>query len=227
MSTHDEFAESFIWDVLESALDPSQFPYLDPWLGEVISPAIQNANIDWQPQSDRSRLAGTATSVLLDLPLIRNCSLHEVLEVREELEEYLLPFRKAIFQLSKKIASDSWESGFRSEVDALIRFEVRPAVEAIERALAESSYVRHLYKRLIDSPPALTKSGYFAAAASEIWGRMSIAIGQSSEAAVSTALCAALSVGTSALTAANDISLSRREISKDQFYFLYAASRPR
>ncbi|NKI36295.1 hypothetical protein HFP89_14085 [Wenzhouxiangella sp. XN79A] len=227
MSTYDEFATSFIWDVLESALDPSKFPYLDPWLGEILAPAIGGSGNLTRQQSSRNKHAGTATSVLLDLPVIRRCSLFEVLEIRQELHDHLVVFRKAIHELSKKVKSHSWERDFRCEVNDLIEFEIKPSVKTIERELSESTYFRQLYKRLIDSPPAITKTGYFAAATNELLGRMSIALGQSTEAAISSALLAAISVGTSAVVAANDLLLSKREISRDKFYFLYAAAQKR
>jgi hypothetical protein len=128
-----------------------------------------------------------------------------VLDIREELAEYLDPFREAVAGFADSVASASWDEDFAEETQLAFREKVAPAVRRIERAVEDNRSMKGLSLRF--GPPAA------AGAASGL----NAFLGSGS----SLAALALLAAGAYTGVAAHE--LKRKETTGDRLYFYYRA----
>ena len=107
----------------------------------------------------RGKHAGLVASLFEKLPLFNEASIHNILEIRSELEKPLIRFRSTISSYSSQIESAQWNPDFVHEADDLFTKDVAPAILELEEACKASSLLRSLAKKL-GEPLELPKSSF-------------------------------------------------------------------
>jgi hypothetical protein len=105
----------------------------------------------------RATNVGIGTGMIARLPAFPDARMENVLEAREELEQYVGKFRRAVSKMRERIHSTALDPGFAEEVDAIFVSEVRAAMEEIQDHLRSSNFLRRVLRLSTDSigPAAL------------------------------------------------------------------------
>ena len=100
----------------------------------------------------RSRHIALAGDILSRLPHFEAATLPEIMDIRRELENPLIRFRKAMLDYSDRIACAPWEEAFNAETDRIFIREIEPAVLELEEAVKSKPYLQALLTRYAKSP---------------------------------------------------------------------------
>lgn len=81
------------------------------------------------------------------LPNFENATVDEILDIREELDPYVIPFRSAMIDFSNDIQAASWDKDFDKEAELIFMSKIEPQIFAIEReCLGSTRYKEFLRK---------------------------------------------------------------------------------
>ncbi|MGW4481143.1 hypothetical protein [Rhodococcus triatomae] len=154
-----------------------------------------------------------AASFVGMLPGLRSAPMSEVLDVRNDLSEYLPPFRAAILDLSERLSSHDIADPMQTldEIDKHWHREINPALSEIHAQLARGRYRRHILEEFATSKDSLAATAGAA-----------IAIGGGSLIGGIAALVPGLVAGAYPFVKAMNSALNTRdEAKKNRMYFLY------
>jgi hypothetical protein len=154
-----------------------------------------------------------ASDVLGKLPLFDEASMNEILDIRLDLDPYLIRFRSAIMKYADKITNASWDKEFWAEAEETFHREIEPAVLDIEDVVKSKRSLFELATRKVVDKPALTGSIF-----SFIVSKLS---------ALPTIASAAMAIGVGTATAIYDAikeaQNQARTVEQNQLYFYYRA----
>jgi hypothetical protein len=208
----DQAWEEYSQTVLKAVSNKTTYPLFDDLTGDIVGQAVRKGLL--RPTAGakrRGRHGGLSGHLLERLPMFERASVTDVLDIREELSDYLDPFRMAVEDMANTIESASWETDFDEEADLVLRGTVGPTVRAIEDRVRSDQSLKEMTYRY----------GPFAAAGvassmGAFWGTGSVLGG-----------LAVLAGGFGAATfqgAATDRK-ERAEIEGERLYFYYRAGR--
>ncbi|SCF20821.1 hypothetical protein GA0070558_15030 [Micromonospora haikouensis] len=146
---NEEFLEESFAGMLERLQDPRRLALMDP------SIAAPEPNVNYETTPTPAFLGNAIVSRIQgldDLPMI------EVLDLREELKDYLPHFRSEIVSLSQDVAQMTSSQEIAAELDLRWYRDIAPAMEEIRREIATARYPRRLVDALT-SDPATIASG--------------------------------------------------------------------
>ena len=87
--------------------------------------------------------------MLQRLPLFDDATVHEVIDIRRELERPLVRFRSAVMTYAESIKSASWDEDFSVEAELVFRQHIEPAVLEIEDSVRSSSSLLSMATRKV------------------------------------------------------------------------------
>ncbi len=206
----DETNEEFEKAVFASVRNAGTYPLFDDLTGDLVGEAVRRGALRPTPAAARSRHASLSGDLLQRLPLFERVGVDEILDIREELAEYLDGFRLAVSEFSAAIAPAAWErSDFEEEAGRIHREKVDTAVRRIRDAVKE----HHGLKSLSNSygPPA-------AGAAATSFGAF---VGSGS--ALGALLVLAAGLPAAAYRGAVTRATESRQTENDRLYFYYRA----
>jgi hypothetical protein len=132
--------KEFIQVVGHSISDGSTYPLFDNGTQAEIQRRIDLGTINVSAlHIDRSKHVRLAGNLLEKLPLLGDVPMHEIIDIRRELETPLVRFRSALIKYSEEIKSAPWEKDFEIEADRLFIKYVGPAIEEIAEGIAMRS----------------------------------------------------------------------------------------
>ena len=132
------------------------YPLFDDLTGDIVGRAVGKGLI--RPTAGTKRRAkhgGFSGDILQRLPMFERASVSDVLEIRDELSEYLGAFRDAVASSAATIESSPWSvDDFAEEADLVFRENVAPAVGRIEERVESDRDLKELSLRY--GPPLLS-----------------------------------------------------------------------
>lgn len=149
-SMADEAWEEYRAAIIEAVGDKNTYPLFDDLTGDdVVRQAVHSGIINPTPGAKRrSRHGGLSGDLLQRLPMFERANVSEVLDVRDELAEYLGAFREAVADSALTIESASWEgSQFAEEAELVFKEKVTPTVERIEQKVKGDRHLKELTYR--------------------------------------------------------------------------------
>lgn len=156
-----------------------------------------------------------AHRMLSKLPALQEIPLDELLDLRDDLSEYAIPFRAAMAEMADEIsASDASERSLEVEIERKWTKEVAPAIQEMRQKVRSESYPRALLDALSGDRASLI------AAASSV----GLAAGSVS-AGVAALIPAAAAASFPFLKALNSRLKSRDELKRNRLYLLYVVQR--
>lgn len=207
-SMADEAWEEYRAAILEAVGDKDTYPLFDDLTGDdVVRQAVRGGIISPTAGAERrSRHGGLSGDLLQRLPMFERANVSEVLDVRDELAEYLDAFREAVADSALVIESSPWEpSRFAEEAELVFREKVAPAVERIEQRVKSDRHLKELtYKYGPSVLGGVSSMGAFLAGEGALAG------------------LAALAAGLSAAATRRE---QRQELEGERLYFYYRAGR--
>jgi hypothetical protein len=142
----DEVVHGFMKRLEEYLNNARAYPMFDDGAGNLARLALDAGAFTASAASlKRAGEAGLGTGLIDRLPSFPNANIEAVLETRQEVEEHVGRFRRAVAKMRERIGSSALDPEFAPEVERVFLSEVRAAVEDIQAAMDASS----LGKRLI------------------------------------------------------------------------------
>lgn len=212
--TVERIADEFTGTIMRTVSDSSTYPLFDDGTGTIVRAGLDvGALSPTLTRISQAKQTQLAADVLRKLPLFDNASMNEILDIRRDIDQYLVRFRSAIMKYADRIRSASWDEEFSEEAEELFHREIEPAVLDVEDAVKSNRSLFELATRKIVEKPALTGSIF------------SFIVSQLS--ALPTIAGVAMSIGVGTATAIYDAvreaKHETRSIGQNQLYFYYRA----
>lgn len=209
----DNLVEDFIEYVSDSVKNGDTHPLLDEVTGNFVNAGIREGKIEvTQKAIERSKQVHLASDLFARLPLFEAATVSEILDIRNDLEKYLVRFRSGMMKLSSSIVTASWDKDFPIDVEDIVRKEIEPAIQDIEEEIQNNKYLLEVVRKIVDKP-LLVSSGSLLGIAVANFSELSGIVSQS------------FGVGTAGLLASIDAHRTwkskRQEIEKNLLYFYY------
>jgi hypothetical protein len=127
---------------IESMLKNGNYLMLDDYLGNYFSP---NNNVQISPAEEkRLKHIEVMHHLMEELPTLTNVSIKEILDIRQDLSQYLKPFRSAILNYAKNINSAPWSEDFQYECEEIFIKEIDPAINEMHNQwTTNKNYTNH------------------------------------------------------------------------------------
>lgn len=142
----DGMMQEYFNKVLETTKALSMFPVFDKQTAELIR-LYENENVNNNFKLDYNNHGAIVSKMFLKLPALDFLSIEQLLEIRETLKEYLINFRKAIYEFSTKVNCSQWDEGFEYELNKMYDIEVLPQIEELKQRIKENSLVEKIFKK--------------------------------------------------------------------------------
>lgn len=203
-------------DLLAESVSTSArtFPLFDDEAGDLLRAMVAEGKVA-DPHRPRAAEAGIAGRLIGQLEAFPDAEMDVVLDVRRQLQTPLIRFRAALADAGSQFATAGWDEAFAREVDDLYRREVAPALLDVREAIDE-----------LGVRPTLLR----AAGRKESVGAIGAALALAAAGGLAQMDLPALIYGTpgvgAVVSGAAEVAergTTRRETSRNAFYFLYQA----
>jgi len=144
--------------VTEAAQNGETYPMFDDETGKMLKSVVEAGSLLTSPAKlAQSRQSALAADLLKRLPVFDDATVHEVIDIRRELENPLIRFRSAVMGYAEKIKSAAWDEDFSIEAEQVFRRDIEPAVLEIEDAVkSNASLLDMATRKLADKNVLLT-----------------------------------------------------------------------
>ncbi|WP_157744639.1 hypothetical protein [Micromonospora viridifaciens] len=146
----EDFLAECLNGVIERLRSPSRVALLDP--------GVAGATGDVGTASSSRRPSFIANEMLSRLVGLHDLPVVEVLDLREDLKDYLPHFRSEMIRLAEEIAQSEIEEEIPAILDRRWHRDILPALEEIRREVAAARYPRRLLDAVTSDPVAITSS---------------------------------------------------------------------
>ena len=159
-SKRDSFTAEFIEQLVGAVVNGSTFPLFDDQTGNLIKNVVNKLKGSASDDNfRRGKHSGLVAFLLKQLPLFEQARIDEILDIRKELDKYLLRFRKEIFEYSEMVRSAQWDRNFASEASDIFNRNVAPTIQDIEEEIRSNNSLRLFAKKIVEKPFVLPSGG--------------------------------------------------------------------
>lgn len=155
---NEEAVQQYFNAVAGAVLSGKTYPLLDDTTGDLVRQAIKERKIVLPSDAHGSRAqnASLVAQLFESLPLFDAASIDEIIDIRKELDRYLVRFRSAIMEYSAQIKGLPWEAGFETELQDLYDRLIRPALMNLEETFSSANAVSDFLKNVSTTPTVLS-----------------------------------------------------------------------
>ena len=141
--------------MLQNSLKDSS-PLFDKQCYDLLNSAIKSRVIKLS-DTEKSKIThiGLVDNCLQRLPSFEEASIDELIDIKKELSNPLIRFRRKMLTFSDNIKSLPWDKDFIGECDSLFIKEIQPALLEIEEATHANSFMSNLGNKF------LTQEGFW------------------------------------------------------------------
>ncbi|MBS4194668.1 hypothetical protein [Lederbergia citri] len=148
----DSHIEAYFESLKDTLSQSNNYPLLDDKITEIVKIGIKEGKIDIAKGTrERIKHSTLSLTMLEQLPSFERASINEIIDIRSELDKYLIRFRSAIVKYTDLIESDIDDDDLFYEIDKLILREINPIIQEIDEQCKGNGYLRELAYRLINS----------------------------------------------------------------------------
>lgn len=145
--------------ITEAVQNGETYPMFDDETGRMLRAFAEVGSMVASPASiAQSKQSALAADLLKRLPLFDEATVHEVIDIRRELDRPLLRFRSAVMGYAEKMKSASWDEDFSIEAEQVFRRDLEPAVLEIEDMVNSNASLHALAIRKIADKNVLLTS---------------------------------------------------------------------
>lgn len=202
----------------------SSYPLFDPQSNDLMKAAV-NSRIINLSASDKRKIthASLTDNYIQRLPSFSEASMKELIDIKKELSNPLVRFRKKMLEYSESIQSMPWDKDFEAECELLYDKEVIPALLEINEYTKDGSFIKNLGSKFFTDEGLWKSTGglVVSIAAGGVISSFNSAI--SSDTAMLTA-GGAYAIAKIA-TAYQEYIASQRELQRKDMYFYYKAGK--
>lgn len=147
-------------DCIDIGRDLTSFYHLSDLVNTVASRFIEDKGfkilndqkaIDSNKLESFSILAPTALSdyVFSTLPGFEDATIDEIIDIRKELNKYIIPYRSAVLRMAERIKTIPNTDSFQQECAYLYFQEIEPQVASINSAIQDNNVFKNIAKKVI------------------------------------------------------------------------------
>lgn len=214
----DNFINEYIFSVSNSM--KQAYPLLDHRLGDLIT-NYRNVIQDDISQIERKNIitSGLARKLMIELPAFDSASMDEIIDLRRELDRYLVRFRAAILTYSEEITVLPWDSEFDLNCEQVFIKHVEPAILELKEQVDDNRIYKNLFGSLLSDDKLKSLIG------SVIISSATYISTNGTDTTINPELLAAGAFGLSELSKAGyKTSEKNKQIKRNNLYFYYKAS---
>jgi len=205
-------ANSFMERIQELLADPFAYPLFDAQVGDIVRAHVSEGLFEVGAMPRRhGRQVSAAAQLMEKLPSFPSASMHELLDIREELRQPLTKFRAAVAEMERTLQPAAYEPDFSAEVEDLYLEKVAPALQEIAGLVRRNSYLRELMRVGVGDAKSLL-TAVLTVGVAALAGVPDL---------VAAALAAGVPSGAASLRAALATGAAKRDIEAHHLFFLY------
>jgi hypothetical protein len=212
---NNAMVKEFIDGISNSVSNGSTYPLFDLETGNLVRLGIREGVISVSDAAiTRGKHSGLAGKLFERLPLFEEASLKEILDIRTELEKYLVRYRQALIRFSENIRAASWDKDFPLEAENVFIRDVAPTIIDIEDAAKTNKYLISLLKKFTVNPLVLPSGAVLSMIMSQFSALPD-------EVVMGLGLAATTTGAALIYSAYDEWRLDRQKIEQNNLYFYY------
>jgi len=141
-SDTNSIVEEYMTFAAGAVADGRAFPLFDDASGDLVKAIEKEKGGTSEVDSKRIKHVHLADNLFQMLPDLSSATLDEVVDIRRELNKYLLNFRAKIVEMSDSIKSAVWDKDFPKEVQQLKIAKIDPAISEIAEHLKTTTALK-------------------------------------------------------------------------------------
>jgi hypothetical protein len=135
--------DQFLATLRRLLADPSSHLMFDDQIAGMVTAMLSEDQAVLHPLAEtHARRVATGTGLLARLPAFPDADMSSILEVRSELSEPLIRYRRGIVDLSARLTSGPLDLSLEAEIDDLWRDDVLPTLNTLRAELSTTRLVR-------------------------------------------------------------------------------------
>lgn len=214
----DNFINEYIFNVSDSM--KHAYPLLDNRLGDLIT-NYRNIIQDGISPIERKNIitSGLARKFMIELPAFDLASMDEIIDLRSELDRYLVRFRSAILTYSEEISVLPWDRDFDQNCEQVFIKHVEPAILELKEQVDDNKIYKNLFGSLLSNDMLKSLIG------SIVISSATYITMNGTDKTINPNILAVGAFGLSELTKAGyKTSEKNKQIKRNNLYFYYKAS---
>lgn len=214
----DNFINEYIFNVSNSM--KQAYPLLDHRLGDLIT-NYRIVTKDGISPVERKNIitSGLARKLMIELPAFDLASMDEIIDLRRELDRYLVRFRAAILTYSEEISVLPWDSDFDLNCEQVFIKNVEPAILELKEQVDDNKIYKNLFGSLLSDDKLKSLIGSIVISSATYIST------NGTDTTINPELFAAGAFGLSELTKAGyKASEKNKQIKRNNLYFYYKAA---
>jgi len=150
---NDKFCELMQENIQDSINNENYYPLFDEDIGNLARAMakegyIQISDID----KSRSTHVGITSNLLSRLPQFGDLSIDELIDLRKDLNKYLVRFKSAMIEYSDIIETLPWDKDFKKECEKIEDLKILPEILNIEECVKSNKYLKKLVTTITSEP---------------------------------------------------------------------------
>lgn len=143
----DVTTKSFIDELIRYLNDPRVLLLADSQVNALVEEMAAQGRVNPSQRTVSNASEATiGTGLVARLPTFPGMSIEQIMELREELSEPLVQYRKAANRLRAYLQTGPFDRNIQAEVDALWRTEVDPELNNMRAAMADTKLIQESYR---------------------------------------------------------------------------------
>jgi|GEM_PF-6389685 len=147
--------ENFIDRIINDTITGASHPMYDDDLSILLSQGIRNDKYALSDVKQRQiKHISTVHHLFMELPNFRNADISEIVDIRKDLDQYLIPFRYAMKEFSEKIKYLPWDNEFEQSI-AECYIDLEYNIHQIINVTKQKSYLSKLCTNIFTDKKAI------------------------------------------------------------------------
>lgn len=148
----DDYIIEYLDSIQKTLSEHNNYPLFDSKVSKMVNLGINEGKLNiTEGVQERIKHSNLTMTMLNNLPTFDKAKLNEILDIRTELDPYLLRFRSAVTGYTELIESDITDEDLLYEIDKLIIKEINQAIIDIDEQCKGNHYIRELSHKLVNS----------------------------------------------------------------------------
>src|SRR5690625_4946705 len=148
----DDYIMEYLRSIESTLSQHNNYPLFDSEISNLVNLGIRDGVLKaTSGTQERIKHSNLTLTMLKNLPSFEKAEIDEIIDIRSDLEKYLIRFRSAIVKYTDLVESDVTDEDLLYEIDKLIIKEINPAIQDIDEQCKENKYLRELGYTLVNS----------------------------------------------------------------------------
>src|SRR5699024_3102981 len=148
----DSYLMEYLKSIEETLSQYNNYPLFDSKISKFVNLGIKEGKLNvTNATQEKIKHSSLTITMLNNLLSFNKAEIDEVIDIRSELERYLIRFRSAVVKYTEIIEVDITDDDLLYEINKLIIKEINPAIQDIDEQCKGNKYLRELGYTLVNS----------------------------------------------------------------------------